>query len=102
MYFRHTQSRSISAAAATAILLLGGVTLERGHGPDLPEGIVELGELQAGDPMQLLAFTLPEIVVTAQPVEPSPTRVVSRHRARVLDGDALAPVAASVAGVLLK
>jgi len=102
MYLSHTPSRWISAAAATAIVALGGFTLERGHESGLPQGVVELGDLQTADPMELVAFTLPEIVVTAAPVEPSATRVAARHRARVLDGDALAPIAASAAGVLLK
>ena len=102
MNLDHTSSRWISAAAAIAIVALGGLTLERGHESALPEGVVELGELQPADPAQLVAVTLPEIVVTAARVEPSTTRVAGRHRAKVLDGDALAPIAASAAGVLLK
>ena len=102
MNLNHAPSRWLGAAAALAIVAFGGLTLEFGHESALPRGVVELGAIQAGDPMQLVAFTLPEIVVTAQPVEPSATRVAFRPKAQVLDGDALAPIAASAAGVLLK
>ena len=102
MYLSHTPSRWISAAAAIAVVTLGGFTLDRGHGTALPEGVVELGEFQAADPMLLAEARLPELVITAERVAPSPTRLGRRGTPAVLDGDALAPVAASAVGVLLK
>jgi len=99
---RRNGNRWISGTAAIAIVALGGLALEYGHDGALPVGVVELGQFEAADPMLLAGVTFPEIVVTAEAVEPSPTRLADRNRAPVLDGDALAPIAASAAGVLLK
>jgi len=101
-YRKYIGTRWISAAAAVAIVALGGFTLEHGHDAALPAGVVELGEFQAGDPLLLAGVELPELVVTARPVAASATRVASRRRPALLDGDALAPIAVSTAGVLLK
>lgn len=97
----YTSAPWISAAAAAAIVALGGWTFEHGHDAPLPTGVVELGQFEAGDPMQLAAATLPELVITAAAVAPSPARLAGRGRAPLLDGDALAPIAVSTVGVLL-
>lgn len=99
---RQIGNRWLSGAAAVAIVALGSLALEHGHDAALPEGVVELGQFEAGDPMLLANVMLPEIVVTAQAVEPSPTRLADRDRSPRVDGDVLAPIAASAAGVLLK
>jgi DNA-binding IclR family transcriptional regulator len=86
--------RSVSAAAAMAIVAFAGLTLDQGHLSALPQGTVEVGELTPVDLMQMAAVTLPEVVVTGQRVEPARRQVATR------DGEWL-PALASAAGKAL-
>lgn len=62
--------RTVSAVSAVAVVAFAGLTLDQGHQGAMPEGVVEVGEMQPYNLMELAAVTLPEIVVTAPAVEP--------------------------------
>ena len=63
--------RVTSAVAAVAVVAFAGLALDQGHAGGMPEGTVEVGELTPVNLMQLVHVTLPEVVVTAERVEPS-------------------------------
>lgn len=96
MFTRVTENtrRTISAAAAVTVVAFAGLTLDQGHLSALPQGSVEVGELTPVNLMQMAAVTLPEIVVTARPVE------AARHYASAGRGPLL-PVLVTAAGKAL-
>lgn len=58
--------RTFSAVAAVAVVAFAGLALEYGHQGAVRQGVVEIGELEMVNVMQMVATTLPEIVVTGQ------------------------------------
>ena len=58
---RHT----FGTLAAVTIIAFGGLALEFGHAGALPEGRVEVGELQPVNLERLATVALPGVVVTA-------------------------------------
>jgi hypothetical protein len=61
--------RTVSAVAAVAVVAFSGVAFEAGHAGALPQGSVEVGELTPVNLMQMVAITLPEVVITGQRVD---------------------------------
>jgi len=96
MFTKVTQNtrRTISAAAAVAVVAFAGLTLDQGHLRALPQGSVEVGELTPVNLMQMAAVTLPEIVISGQRVE------ASRHYAST-GRDPLLPALVTAAGKAL-
>ena len=64
--------RMVSAVSAVAVVAFGGLVLDQGHLGTMPKGVVEVGEMQPYNLMQLVSTTFPEIVVTAQPLGAEP------------------------------
>ena len=62
--------RMVSAVSAVAVVAFAGLALDQGHLGAMPEGVVEVGEMQPYNLMELAAVTLPEIFVTASALEP--------------------------------
>ena len=64
MNMLHRNTRSFaSALAATVIVGLTGLTLDQGHAGALPQGVVEIGELQTLQIGGLAVAVLPEVQV---------------------------------------
>ncbi len=64
MNMLHHNTRSFaSALAATVIVGLTGLTLDQGHAGALPQGVVEIGELQTLQIGGLAVAVLPEVQV---------------------------------------
>jgi hypothetical protein len=56
--------RSVAAAmTAIVVVALSGLTLDQGHSGALPQGVVEIGELQTLQVGNLMIAVLPEIQV---------------------------------------
>jgi|GEM_PF-2528525 hypothetical protein len=64
--------RMVSAVSAVAVVAFSGLVLDQGHLGTMPDGVVEVGEMQPYNLMQLVSTTFPEIVVTAQAFGPEP------------------------------
>ena len=64
--------RMTSAVSAVAVVAFAGLALDQGHLGTMPQGVVEVGEMQPYNLMQLVSTTFPEIVVTAQPLGAKP------------------------------
>jgi len=64
--------RMVSAVSAVAVVAFGSLVLDQGHRGTMPKGVVEVGEMQPYNLMQLVSTTFPEIVVTAEPLGPEP------------------------------
>jgi len=62
----------VSAVAAVAVVAFAGLTLDQGHLGSMPQGVVEVGEMQPYNLMQLVSTRLPEIVVTASAIDAEP------------------------------
>jgi len=58
--------RMTSAVSAVAVVAFAGLALDQGHLGTMPQGVVEVGEMQPYDLIQLVSTTFPEIVVTAE------------------------------------
>jgi hypothetical protein len=57
-------ARTVTAAfAAVVIVGLSGLTLDRGHAGALPQGVIEIGELEAVMVGELTVATLPAVEV---------------------------------------
>ncbi len=64
--------RMTSAVSAVAVVAFAGLVLDQGHLGTMPQGVVEVGEMQPYNLMQLVSATFPEIVVTAEALGPEP------------------------------
>jgi len=62
----------VSAVSAVAVVAFAGLALDQGHLGAMPRGVVEVGEMQPYNLMQLVSTTFPEIVVTAPAIESEP------------------------------
>jgi hypothetical protein len=68
----------VGTVAAMAVIAFGGLALEFGHAGVLPEGRVEVGELQPVNLEQLATVALPGVVVTASRLNDAGTAPVLR------------------------
>ncbi len=80
--YESTPRQLVSGAAAVAVLMLAGLTLDQGHIAAAPLGTVEVGELTPVGLETLAQVTWPEIVVTATRPAPEGQRFVAQSKAR--------------------
>jgi len=66
--FTSTQNtrKTISAAAAVAIVAFGGLVLDRAHLASAPAGTIEVGELTTVSNAGMAIAALPEVIVVAK------------------------------------